>query len=413
MTVFVILISVLLLLLSVPVFSVIFGFTAYLYHIADIDIGAMSIEMMRLANMPSLIAIPLFSIAGFILAHSKAPKRLLNLFSAIFGSLTGGIALGAIMAASVFTAFSGASGITIIALGGLLYPVLKEYGYSEKFSLGLISTTGSLGLLLPPSLPIILYSIVAKIDINTLFRKSLIYGIFIIILMYAYSYVISKKNRIKTQKFSLTNLKKSIIDAAWEIPLPVIVIGGIYSGLLTASEASSITCFYVFVVECMIKKEISIKKELPGIIIKAMLLVGAIFIVLASALAFTNYIVDAEIPSIIFNFLSKYITSKFLFLIILNIVILMINMIEIFSAIIIVVPIIIPIAVNYGIDPIHLAIIFLINLELGYMTPPFGLNLFLSSLRFEKPLTDIYRVVIPFWILMFLMLILVSYFPVI
>jgi tripartite ATP-independent transporter DctM subunit len=403
------LVSAILLLISVPVFSVIILLTFYLYHTADINITSMVIEFLRLSSMPSLIAIPLFSFAGFILASSNAPNRLLNLFSALFGFLDGGVVLGAIISASIFTAFSGASGITIIALGGILMPVLLKYGYPEKFSLGIISTTGSLGLLFPPSLPIILYSIVAKIDLNILFKKSFLYGIVIILFFYIYSLIVSKKNKIKPEKFNYEKLKKAIIEAKWEIPLPLIVIGGIYSGTITASEASSITCLYALIVEVFINREIKIN-QIGEIIIKTMLLVGSIFIVLASALAFTNYIIDLQIPEKLFEYLSLYVKSKYLFLFILNILLLLINMIEIFSAIIIVVPIMVPVALNYGIDPIHLAIIFLINLELGYMTPPFGINLFLSSLRFNKKISDVYKAVIPSWILLFIVLILTTYF---
>jgi len=399
----------LLLLISVPVFSVITLLTAYLYNTADISITSMIVEFLRLSSMPSLIAIPLFSFAGFILASSNAPNRLLNLFSSLFGWMPGGVVLGAIISASIFTAFSGASGITIIALGGILFPILLKYGYPEKFSLGIISTTGSLGLLFPPSLPVILYSIVAKLDLNILFKKSLIYGIAIIIFFYIYSYIVSKKNNIKPESFDYKKFKKAVNEAKWEIPLPFIVIGGIYSGTITASEASSITCLYALIVEVFINREIKIN-QIGDIIIKTMFLVGSIFIVLASALAFTNYIIDLQIPEKIFEYLSVYIKSKYIFLVILNIIILMINMIEIFSAIIIVVPIMVPIAVSYGIDPIHLAIIFLINLELGYMTPPFGINLFLSSLRFKKKITDVYKSVIPSWIILFLILIITTYF---
>ncbi|MBP7796437.1 MAG: TRAP transporter large permease subunit [Elusimicrobiales bacterium] len=405
-------VALILLLLSTPVFAVIIILTAWLYIGEGISLTSIIIEFLRLGSMPSLMAIPLFSLAGFIIAYSKAPDRLLNLFSALFGWMRGGIVLGAIICASIFTAFSGASGVTIIAVGGLLMPMLVKYGYKEKFSLGIVSTTGSLGLLFPPSLPIILYSLVAKIDLNILFKKSLVYGVVIIIFLYVYSYIVSTKEGIKTEKFDMKKLKSSIADAGWEIPLPFIVVGGIYSGIITASEASSITCFYAFIVECFIKKEIKIK-DLGEIITKTMLLVGAIFIVLATALAFTNYIVDIELPQRLFDLLSKYVSSKYVFLMILNIVILMINMIEIFSAIIIVIPIIVPIAVSYGVDPIHLAIIFLVNLELGYMTPPFGINLFLSSMRFEKPIKDVYKAVMPVWIILFITLLLVTYFPIV
>lgn len=401
--------SIALLLLSVPVFSVIIFLTFYLYSKANIPFVSAIIEFMRLSTIPSLVAIPLFSFAGFIIASSNAPKRLFNLLSAIFGNITGGFVLASMISASIFTAFSGASGITIIAMGGLLYPILKQAGYSDSFSYGLISTTGSLGLLLPPSLAVILYGVVAKIDINLLFKKSFYYALMIIAVFYIYSYIISQKQRIEKYKFDFKSFLSSLKDAAWEIPLPFIVIGGIYSGFITASEAATITVVYAIVVEVFIKKEVSLK-DLPNIATNAMLLVGAIFIVLASALAFTNYIIDIQLPERIFSFISSYIKNRFTFLIILNLIILAINMIEIFSAIIIVVPIMVPVALEYQIDPYHLAIIFLINLELGYMTPPFGINLFLSSMRFNKKLTEIYRFVIPWWAILFLSLILTTYF---
>lgn len=401
--------SIIFLIISVPVFSVIIFLTFYLYSSANIPYDATIIEFMRLSSMPSLVAIPLFSFAGFIIASSNAPKRFFNLLSSLFGNLTAGFVLASVISASIFTAFSGASGITIIAMGGLLYPILKQAGYTDKFSLGIISTTGSLGLLFPPSLPVILYAVVAKIDINILFRKSLMYAIMIIIFFYIYSYIISKKQNIQKHNFDFNSFIIAIKDAAWEIPLPFLVIWGIYSGFITASEAATITCVYAITVETFIKNEVKIK-DLPEIAINTMLLVGAIFIVLASALAFTNYIIDIQLPERIFEFISEYIKNKFIFLMILNLILLAINMIEIFSAIIIVVPIMVPVALAYQIDPYHLAIIFLINLELGYMTPPFGINLFLSSMRFNKKLTEIYKFVIPWWLIIFISLIITTYF---
>lgn len=401
-------VSVILLFVSTPVFAVIIFLTSYLYKESSIPLSSMIIEFLRLSSIPSLIAVPLFSFAGFIIASSQTPRRIFNLLNSMFGSMHAGVVLATIISASLFTAFSGASGITVIAMGGLLYPVLKEAGYSDKFSLGLISTTGSLGLLIPPSLPVILYSVVAKIDINVLFHKSLLYALLITAIFYIYAYIISRKNHIPTEKFYFPKLINCLKESALEIPLPFIVIGGIYSGFITASEAATISCVYVIVVECFIRKEVKIK-DLFNIAKETMILVGSIFIVLASALAFTNYIVDIQLPEKIFEYLSIYIKNKYTFLIFLNLILLMINMIEIFSAIIIVVPIMVPVALNYSIDPLHLAIIFLINLELGYMTPPFGINLFLSSMRFKRKLTDIYSSVIPWWIAVFISLIITSY----
>ncbi|MCK5584366.1 MAG: TRAP transporter large permease subunit, partial [Elusimicrobiales bacterium] len=313
--------------------------------------------------------------------------------------------------AAIFTAFTGASGVTIIALGGLLYPMLMKEGYKEKFTLGLITTTGSLGLLFPPSLPIILYGLVAKISIGELFKAAFVPGVFIIVVLSTYAIIIARKANMPRRKFSLEKIKTSARDAIWEIPLPIIIIGGIYKGFFTASEASSIMAFYVILVEVFIYKDLDLFKDIPKIAIKSMLLVGAIFIMLGMALGFTNYMIDAQLPDQIFAWLHSFVESKIFFLIISNIFLLAINMIEIFSAIVIVVPIIVPIALQYGVDPIHLGIIFLVNLEIGYMTPPLGLNLFLVSSRFNKKVTTIYKAAWIFWLIQIGILILITYFP--
>ncbi len=398
-------------LLGAPIFSLVGAGALYLFWQVDIDSSAVIIEMMRLTSLPALIAIPLFTFSGYVLAESKAPQRLLNIAQSLFGFLPGGIAIVSLLSAAIFTAFTGASGVTIIALGGLLYPMLMKEGYKEKFTLGLITTTGSLGLLFPPSLPIILYGLVAKISIGDLFKAAFIPGVFIIVVLSIYAIIIARKANMPRRKFSFEKIKTSTRDAIWEIPLPIIIIGGIYKGFFTASEASSIMAFYVILVEVFIYKDLNLFKDIPRIAVKSMLLVGAIFIMLGMALGFTNYMIDAQLPDKIFAWLHSFIESKIFFLIILNIFLLAINMIEIFSAIVIVVPIIVPIALQYGVDPIHLGIIFLVNLEIGYMTPPLGLNLFLSSSRFNKKVTTIYRAAGIFWLIQIGILILITYFP--
>lgn len=394
-----------------PIFAVIALVTFALFYLAGIDFSAPIVEFMRLQSMPSLISIPLFTFSGYVLASSKAPSRMLAIAKALFGFISGGIAIASLTAAAAFTAFTGASGVTIVALGGLIYPILKSQNYDENFSLGLVSSTGSLGLLFPPSLPIILYAIVGKLDMSILFRKALVPGLILLIAFYFYSWLTAFKLKIPSEKSSLQDFFSSLKDAAFEIPLPFIIVFGIYAGYFTASEAASIMAFYVTVVECFVKKEISFLKQMPEIAIKSLELVGAIFAVLGTALGFTSYIIDAQLPERIFSTLYVFIPNKTVFLIFLNIFILLINMVEIFSAIIIIVPIIVPVAINYGIDPLHLGIIFLVNLELGYMTPPLGINLFLSSARFKKPLVDIYKSVIPFWLITAAVLVLITYFP--
>jgi tripartite ATP-independent transporter DctM subunit len=396
--------------IGVPLFALLGGLALFLFHQAHIAPAALIIELSRLADMPSLIAIPLFTFAGYLLAESKAPQRLLRLAEASLSWLPGGIAVASLGACALFTAFTGASGVTIIALGGVIYAVLSRQGYSEKFSLGLITTTGSLGLLFPPSLPIILYGLVAKISINKLFAATLIPGILLLLVLSIYAARTSIKSGAPRNSFKFSELKAALADSFWEVPLPFLIIGGIYGGIFTASEAAAVMAFYVLVVETLIYRDIKIS-EIPNVMVKSMALVGAILIVLGTALGLTNYLIDAEIPIRLFSWLQGHISGPWEFLLLLNLFLLIVNMVEIFSAIVIVVPIISPIALKYGIDPIHLGSLFLLNLEIGYMTPPMGLNLFLSSRRFEKPLPELYRAVLPFWLILIFFLALVTYIP--
>ena len=397
--------------LGSPVFTLIGGGAVLLFAGAGIDSSAVIVEMLRLASLPALIAIPLFTFSGYILAESKAPQRMLALAEALFGTLPGGLAIVALFTTALFTAFTGASGVTIIALGGLLYPMLEKQGYPEKFTLGLLTTTGSLGLLFPPSLPIILYAIVAKIDIDRLFKAGLLPGMLLLVALSIYAFFTARAAGVKSIPFSSHALKKALRDIAWELPLPFLIIGGIYMGLFTAGEAASVMAFYVIVTEVFVYKDLDLIRDIPRVAVKSMLLVGAIFMVLGTALGFTNYLIDAQIPDKIFAWLHAYVSSKVIFLILLNAFLLVINMIEIFSAILIVVPIIVPVASQYGIDPVHLGIIFLLNLEIGYMLPPLGLNLFLSASRFHKRLPTLYRASGPFLLILLVMLALVTYLP--
>ena len=396
--------------LGAPVFALIGCLALALFHAVGISSAAVMIEFFRLASLPALIAIPLFTFAGFLLAESKAPQRLLELAEACVGWLPGGLALGSLATCALFTAFTGASGVTIIALGGLLYPMLRKQGYPKRFTLGLLTTTGSLGLLFPPSLPIILYGLVAKVSIDRLFKAALLPGVMLLVILGAYALWTGRRAGIARHRFSLRRLAAAARAAAWEIPLPFLIVGGIYAGWFTASEAAAVMAFYVLVVETLVHRDLALK-DLPRVIAHSMTLVGAILIVLGTALGLTNYLVDAEIPTRLFAWLHAYVGSKTVFLLGLNAFLLVVNMVEIFSAIIIVVPIIVPVAAQYGIDPIHLGVLFLLNLEIGYMTPPLGLNLFLSRNRFDAPLHTLYGAILPFWLLMLGALALVTYVP--
>jgi C4-dicarboxylate transporter DctM subunit len=396
--------------LGVPVFAILGAIALYLFHGAGIDSSAVIIELARLASLPSLVAIPLFTFAGYVLAESGAPRRLVALAEALFGWLPGGVAVAGLCACALFTAFTGASGVTIIALGGLIHPLLTKQGYPERFSLGLISTTGSLGLLFPPSLPIILYALVGKLSVDQLFAASAVPGLLILGALSVYCVITARRQGIVRSPFSSSAVLTAAKDAAFEIPLPFLIIGGIYGGFFTASEAAAVMAVYVIVSEVLVYKDVPFSK-LPEIVRESMILVGAILIVLGCALGLTNYMIDAEIPTRIFEWLHGRVSSAWGFLALLNVFLLVVNMVEIFSAIVIVVPIIVPVATQYGIDPVHLGALFLLNLELGYMTPPLGLNLFLASRRFDKPLPDLYRAVAPFWLLLAAALAAVTYIP--
>ncbi|MFC1562982.1 TRAP transporter large permease [candidate division KSB1 bacterium] len=398
-------------LLGTPLFVVIGGAALLGFHSIGLDAVLVINEIYnKISGNSTLVAIPLFTFAGYILAESGTPNRLINLSKAFMGWLPGGVAIVALVSCAMFTAFTGASGVTIIALGGLLYTVLKNEDYPERFSLGLLTSSGSLGLLFPPSLAIILYGIISETSIDKLFLAGLVPGVLLIIMLSIYS--IKKGSIVTVTKFSFRDVLKSLMNAGWEIPLPFIVIGGIYSGFFTATEAASITAFYALIVEVFIYRELSLFKDIPRIMQESMILVGGILIILGSALGLTNFLIDQEVPMKMLGFMQNYITSKYVFLILLNIFLLIVGcLMDIFSAIVVVVPLIQHIAEGFGVDPIHLGIIFLINLEIGYSTPPVGLNLFIASFRFKQPVLKLYRAALPFLLILFIALLIVTYFP--
>ncbi len=395
-----------------PLFTI-FGVAALtLFNQADVNPVAIIIEISRLVTAPALVAIPLFTFAGYLMAESKAPERMVNLNQALFGWMPGGLAIVALIACSFFTAFTGASGVTIIALGGLLYPILKKRGYGEKFSLGLVTTGGSLGLLFPPSLPLILYGLIAKVDVDKLFVAGLIPGIVLMVLLSAYSIWSGKHGPIKRIPFNLKEVFRTLKAGAWEIPLPFIILIGIYGGYFTASEAAAVCAVYVLIVEVLIYRDLHLFKDVPRIIKDSMVLVGGIIVILSVALGFTSYLIEARVPDLIFNWIQQFISSQWMFLVALNIFLLIVGcLMDIFSAIIVVVPLIVPIANKFGVNPIHLGIIFLANLEIGYMTPPVGLNLFISSYRFKKSILRVYGAAVPFLIVLMVGLLLITYIP--
>ena len=408
----VIVLIILMALLGAPIFVVISAFAMVGFYVGDIPSAALVVDTYnKFANNPILYTIPLFTFAGFILAESRASVRIVNFSRAVLGWLPGGFAIVALAVCAFFTAFTGASGVTIIALGGLLYPAMIKERYPEKFSLGLLTSSGSLGLLFPPSLPIIIFGVVAETSINQLFTAGLVPGLLLVFLLSLYSMFTGVRSDVVKEKISFRQIMKTTFDAKWELFIPAIVIVGIYGGYVTLGEMATLIVVYAFIVEVLIHREIKIR-NIPLIMNQSMVLVGGILIILGSAMALTNYMIDAQVPMIILEEMQKVITSKWAFLIGLNVFLLLVGCImDIYSALLVVVPLILPIAVSYGINPVHLGIIFLTNLEIGYSTPPVGMNLFISCFRFNKHVIELYRAAIPFIIILLIGLMLITYIP--
>jgi len=373
-----------------------------------------------MGDSPLFIAIPLFTFAGTLMSESQAPTRLINLCRALLGWLPGGLAVVTLTACCFFTAFTGASGVTIIALGGLLFPILLREKYPERFSLGLLTTGGSLGLLFPPSLPVIVYGLVARVDVGRLFVAAIVPGVILVGFLIATSFAVAVKSQVPRHPFTFADLRESLRGAAWELPLPVIVVGGIYSGLVTAAEASALTAAYVLLTTVVIYKDVKVKELLP-VVKKTAVLVGAILMIMGTALGFTDWLTLERVPQRILEVMSGVtdwftlvtgLPYQITFLIMLNIFLLIVGcMMDIFSATLVVVPLIAPVAHEFGVDPYHLAVVFLVNLEIGYSTPPVGINLFIASLRFRRPVFALYRASVLFIGVLLVALMLITYVP--
>lgn len=404
--------------LGMPLFAVIAAIALVGFHAAGYDLVAVAVEYYRLGDKPGLIAIPMFTFAGYLLGESKTPTRLVRLSLALLGWLPGGLAIVAIVACAFFTAFTGASGMTIVAIGAFLYPALVKANYPERYSLGLVTSSGSLGLLFAPSLPLILYGFVAgqlsttpTVTIRDLFLAGLMPGALMILVLSLHAMWVGRQLPKAATSFNFAEVWAALKEAKWELPLPIIVLGGIYSGEFAASEAAAITTLYVFIVTVLIKKEISFAK-LPDIMGESMRLVGAILIILGAAGALSNWMVDQEIPNRLFDFSREHVHSATAFLMLLNAVLLMVGMfIDIFSAIVILTPLLVPVAAAYGVHPVHFGIVMLANLQIGYFMPPAGMDLFIAAYRFKSNILTLARACVPFFLLVGLALLIITWVP--
>jgi tripartite ATP-independent transporter DctM subunit len=404
---------ILLAILGAPLFAVIAAGALIGFARADIDLMIVPMEIFRVSEIPVMIAIPLFTFAGYLLGESGAPQRLVRVTNVLLGWLPGGLAVVALVVCSLFTAFTGASGVTIIAMGALLVPALSAAQYREQFSLGLVTTSGSMGLLFAPSLPLILYGVIAEQSVGSLFKAGVLPGLLMVVLLSVYCMREGRfvRARVERPTFDRREAVVAVRESMWEMPLPVIVLGGVYSGFFAVSEAAVVTVVYVFVVEVLIYRDIPWRR-LPQVMRDSMVLVGGILIILGVSLASTNLMIDQQVPERLFEWITAHISSKLGFLVALNIFLLALGMmLDIFSALVLVVPLILPIAAGYGIDPIHLGMIFLANMQIGYCTPPVGMNLFIASYRFERPVVQLYRATLPFLLLLALAVGIITYWP--
>jgi C4-dicarboxylate transporter, DctM subunit len=397
--------------LGSPVFGTLGGAALILFWGADLPIASIPLDHYRLVINPSLPTIPLFTLAGYFLAEGGASKRLVRVFQTLFGQLRGGPAIVTALVCAFFTSFTGASGVTILALGGLLMPVLLTAGYPPKSALGLLTGAGSLGLLFPPCLPLILYAIVAKIGIEDMFLGGVVPGTLMVALTAWWGMTQGPKTIVSTQ-FNLSEAKSAIWDAKWELLLPAVAFAGLFGGITTPVEAAALTALYAWIVETFVYGDLKVMRDAPRVMTECGLLVGGVLLILGVALGFTNYLVDAQIAERAVDWVTGSIHSRWLFLLLLNLFLLVVGcLMDIFSAIVVVVPLIVPIGAAFGIDPIHLGIIFLANLELGYLTPPVGMNLFLASYRFSKPLAEVSRSIVPILLVLLVGVLCITYVP--
>ena len=397
---------------GMPIFAVLGGAAVLLFMIDAVPIAAVPVETYRLAVSPTLPAIPLFTLTGFLLAEGRASERLVGVFRAFFGWIPGGTAVVAAVVCAFFTVFTGGSGVTILALGGLLLAALQADGYRDRFSLGLLTASGSLGLLLPPALPLILYGIVAQVPIRNLFIGGALPGLLLVLLVAGWGMREGWVHGVPRTQFSGSDALSALWQAKWELMLPIFLVTAILGGFATPVEAAALSALYALCIQCLIHRDLHPLKDLPSVLRRCVVLIGGVLIILCVAMGLTSYLVDAQIPTQLLDWVQERISSPLVFLLMLNVFLLLVGcLMDIFSATIVVVPLIVPLGLAYGIDPVHLGIIFIANLELGYLTPPVGLNLFLASYRFKKPLLEVYRAAIPMLIILAIGVLLITYVP--
>ena len=405
------------LLLGAPVFVAMASLALLLFFKDQTPVTAVIAEVYRLISSPTLPAIPLLTACGYVLAESGASTRLLRCFRSLLGWMPGGLAVIVVAVCALFTTFTGGSGVTIIAVGGLVYPMLRDDGYPEGFSLGLVTAAGSLGLLLPPSLPVILYSVVAgtrdhNVPADSLYLAGLLPGLLMILMVAAYAVWVGRRLELRQQRFSLLELLGATWAAKWELFLPVLIILLFAGGHASMLETAAAALAFAVISQCLVTRDLSLRGGLPAALVKSSVLTGSVLILLSAAMGITSYVVDAQVPEQLVLWVRTHIHSQVMFLLALNLLLIVVGcLVDIFSAIVVLAPLIVTLGAAFGVDPVHQGVIFLANLELGFLTPPVGLNLYLSSSRFGKPLTEVTRHAFPFLLIMALAVLLITYVP--
>ena len=399
---------------GVPLFAVMGGGASLAWMLDGAPLNRLAPKVLdeQFAGSPVLVTIPLFTLLGYVLAESQAPQRIVRASRALFGWLPGGLALVCLLASAFFTTLTGGSGVTIVAIGGLLYPALRAQGYSERFSLGLITTGGSLGLLLPPSLPILVYSLVAGLDFEAAFRAGLLPGLLVMVLLGLYAAWVGIKERVPTDRFELGAALSALVMVKWELGIPVIILGALGTSLTTLDESAALALFYTVVVALFVHRDLRVR-DLPRVVRSALALSGAVIVILMMANALMNVVIDRQVPAKVLQALVELgLTERWQFLVVLNVFLVVVGMVmDGFSALLVAVPLVLPFAARFGLHPFHLAMMFILNLELAFSAPPLGLNLFIASFRFRRPVVSLYRAVIPFVALLALALVIVMAVP--
>lgn len=402
--------------LGAPIFALLGGAAAILFWAGDEPLASISIAHYSLVTNPTLPTIPLFTLAGYFLAEGGASSRLVRVFTAIFGRIRGGPAIVTAVLCAFFTSFTGASGVTILALGGVLMPILLAAGYSNRGSLGLLTGAGSLGMLFPPCLPLILYAIIANLPIEQIFLGAIIPGLLLLVMTAAFGVFIGPRHRDSATDppaFDWREATVAIWQAKWELLMPVVALGGLLGGIATPVEAAAATAGYAFVTQTLIRRDLSLRRNVPHAMVECGLVIGGVLLILGLAQGFTNYLIDAQLPQQAVAWVTDHVHSRFTFLLLLNVFLLIVGgVMDVYPAIVVVVPLMVPIGRAFGIDPIHLGVIFLANLELGFMMPPAGLNLLLSAYRFNRPLTEVCRSIIPIFLIQLTAVLLITYVPI-